>query len=127
MDEAQQYGKMDEVAILARTSPSCSVMWTGDHRQTREASRTLKTEDAKEFCRKFISRPLGLRSDTEYTQPHHLPSVFTRFLNGPDGSPIDRILSYLCVRHRSMCGTRSSCEQAAVAALCDCLAFIDGA
>ena len=34
LDEAQQYGNIDELMTLARTSAHCVVLWCGDHRQT---------------------------------------------------------------------------------------------
>ena len=34
LDEAQQYGNIDELMTLARTAANCLVLWCGDHRQT---------------------------------------------------------------------------------------------
>ena len=62
MDEAQQYGNIDELATLARAPNHCLVLWCGDHKQTPGGLRN--TTEAKMFRRKLLSRPLGLRCDS---------------------------------------------------------------
>ena len=73
LDEAQQYGNIDELMTLARTAGNYLVLWRGDHRQTPGGLRN--TTEAKMFRRKLLARPLGLRCDTEYVQPHLLGLV----------------------------------------------------
>ena len=62
MDEAQQYGNIDELTTLARLPAACIVLWCGDRKQTPGGLRN--TAEAKQFRRKLPSRPLGLRCDT---------------------------------------------------------------
>ena len=45
--------------------------------------------------RKLLSRPLGLRCDTEYFQPHLLGMVVAKFMVGTAGSMADRWAMYL--------------------------------
>ena len=80
LDEAQQYGNIDELMTLARSPAHCLLLWCGDHKQTPGGLRN--TTEAKMFRRKLLSRPLGLRCDTEYVQPHLLGSVVARFMTG---------------------------------------------
>ena len=93
LDEAQQYGNIDELMTLARAPAHGLVLWCGDHKQTPGGLRN--TTEAKMFRRKLLSRPLGLRCDTEYVQPHLLGSVVTRFMKGTAGSTADRWSTYL--------------------------------
>ena len=93
LDEAQQYGNIDEFTTLARLPASCMVLWCGDHKQTLGGLRN--TNEAKQFRRKLLCRPLGLRCDTDYVQPHYLCDVVSRFTIGPPGSMADRWASYL--------------------------------
>ena len=93
LDEAQQYGNIDELMTLARTSANCLVLWCGDHRQTPGGLRN--TTEAKMFRRKLLARPLGLRCDTEYVQPHLLGSVVAKFMIGTVGSTAEKWSSYL--------------------------------
>ena len=74
-DERQQYGNMEEAASIARTPRTCLEVWSGDHRQTPGGLQ--KTKEAKAFRRKLIKRPLALRSQTKYIQPHGLAGVVT--------------------------------------------------
>ena len=53
------------------------------------------TTDAKMFRRKLLARPLGLRCDTEYVQPHLLGLVGAKFMNGTVGSTAEKWASYL--------------------------------
>ena len=78
---------------LARTAGNCLVLWCGDHRQTPQKLRN--TTDAKMFRRKLLARPLGLRCDTEYVQPHLLGLVVAKFMNGAVGSTAEKWASYL--------------------------------
>ena len=89
LDEAQQY----ELMTLARTAGNCLVLWCGDHRQTPGGLRD--TTEAKMFRRKLLARPLGLRCDTEYVQPHLLGLVVAKFMNGAVGSTAEKWASYL--------------------------------
>ena len=59
-----------------------------DHKQTPGGIHN--TTEAKMFRRKLLSRPLGLRCDTEYFQLHLLGMVVARFMVGPAGSLADR-------------------------------------
>ena len=93
LDEAQQYGNIDELMTLARTAGNCLVLWCGDHRQTPGGLRN--TTEAKMFRRKLLARPLGLRCDTEYVQPHLLGLVVAKFMNGAVGSTAEKWASYL--------------------------------
>ena len=88
LDEAQQYGNIDELTSLARAPAHCLILWCGDHKQTPGGLRN--TTEAKMFRRKLLSRPLGLRCDTEYVQPHLLGTVVARFMVGSAGSMADR-------------------------------------
>ena len=47
------------------------------------------------FRRKLLARPLGLRCDTEYVQPHLLGLVVAKFMNGAVGSTAEKWASYL--------------------------------
>ena len=87
LDEAQQYGNIDELTTLARLPASCLVLWCGDHKQTPGGLRN--TSEAKLFRRKLLSRPLGLRCDTDYVQPHYLCDVVARFTIGSVGTMVD--------------------------------------
>ena len=93
LDEAQQYGNIDELMTLARSPAHCLVLWCGDHKQTPGGLRN--TTEAKMFRRKLHSRPLGLRCDTEYVQPHLLGSVVARFMTGSTGSTAEKWSTYL--------------------------------
>ena len=93
LDEAQQYGNIDELTTLARTPAHCLILWCGGHKQTPGGLRN--TTEAKLFRRKLLSRPLGLRSDTEYIQPHLLGAVVARFTVGTAGSMADRWSIYV--------------------------------
>ena len=93
LDEAQQYGNIDELMTLARTAANCLVLWCGDHRQTPGGLRN--TTEAKMFRRKLLARPLGLRCDTEYVQPHLLGLVIAKFMIGTVGSTAEKWASYL--------------------------------
>ena len=93
LDEAQQYGNIDELMTLARTAANCLVLWCGDHRQTPGGLRN--TTEAKMFRRKLLARPLGLRCDTEYVQPHLLGLVIAKFMVGTVGSTAEKWASYL--------------------------------
>ena len=85
LDEAQQYGNIDELMTLARSPAHCLVLWCGDHK------RGLRnTTEAKMFRRKLLSRPLRLRCDTEYVHSHLLGSVVARFMTGSTGSTADK-------------------------------------
>ena len=53
MDEAQQYGNIDELTTLARAPNHCLVLWCGDHKQTPGGLRN--TTEAKMFRRKLLS------------------------------------------------------------------------
>ena len=88
LDEAQQYGNIDELMTLARTAAHCLVLWCGDHRQTPGGLRN--TTEAKMFRRKLLARPLGLRCDTEYVQPHLLGFVVAKFMIGTVGSTAEK-------------------------------------
>ena len=87
--------KLNNMAIfaLARLPASCIVLWCGDHKQTPGGLRN--TSEAKQFRRKLLSRPLGLRCDTDYVQPHYLCDVVARFTIGSVGSMVDIWASYL--------------------------------
>ena len=93
LDEAQQYGNIDELTSLARVPAHCLILWCGDHEQTPGGLRN--TTEAKLFRRKLLSKPLGLRCDTEYIQPHLLGAVVARFIVGTAGSMADRWSTYL--------------------------------
>ena len=47
------------------------------------------------FRRKLLVRPLELRCDTEYVQPHLLGLVVAKFMNGAVGSTAEKWTSYL--------------------------------
>ena len=47
------------------------------------------------FRRKLLARPLGLRCDTEYVQPHLLGLVIAKFMIGTVGSTAEKWASYL--------------------------------
>ena len=47
------------------------------------------------MLRKLLSRPLGLRCDTEYFQSHLLGMVVAKFMVGTAGSMADRWAMYL--------------------------------
>ena len=53
------------------------------------------TTEAKQFRRKLLSRCLGLRCDTEYTQPHFMSEVVASFATGPAGSMVNQWSVYL--------------------------------
>ena len=93
MDEAQQYGNIDELTTLARAPNHCLVLWCGEHKQTPGGLRN--TTEAKMFRRKLLSRPLGLRCDTEYVQPHLLGKIVAKFMVGTAGSMADRWATFL--------------------------------
>ena len=82
-------GNLDEASAVARVPRRCLVVWCGDHMQTPGGLR--KTEDAKAFRRKLLRRPIALRGNTDYLQPHMLGSVVLRYLEGTDGSPVNDI------------------------------------
>ena len=77
-DVGQQYGNLDEASAVARVPRRCLVVWCGDHKQTHGGLR--KTEEAKAFRRKLLRRPIALRGNTDYLQPHMLGSVVVRCL-----------------------------------------------
>ena len=93
LDEAQQYGNIDELTTLARVPAHCLILWCGDHKQTPGGLRN--TTEAKLFRRKLLSRPLGPRCNTEYIQPHLLGAVVARFILGTAGSMADRWSTHL--------------------------------
>ena len=67
-DEGQQYGNLDEAAAIVRIPRNGLVVWCGDHKQTPGGLR--KGEGARAFRRKLMQRPVGLRGDTVFIQPH---------------------------------------------------------
>ena len=72
-DEGRQYGNLDEASAVAPVPRRCLVVWCGDHKQTPGGLR--KTEEAKAFRRKLLRRPIALRGNIDYLQPHMLGSV----------------------------------------------------
>ena len=104
LDEAQQYGNIDELTTLARAPAHCLILWCGDDKQTPGSLRN--TTEAEMFRRKLLSRPLGLRCDTEYVQSHLLGTVVARFMVGSAGSMADRWSTYL--RGKAAVGTLGS-------------------
>ena len=93
-DEGQQYGNLDEASAVARTPRRCIVIWCGDHKQTPGGLR--KTEEAKAFRRKLLQRPIALRGNTEYIQPHLLGKVVLRYLVDVD-DPLVRAIRTLLI------------------------------
>ena len=85
-----QYGNGSQLSIWRC---HCLVLWCGDHKQTPGGLRN--TTEAKMFRRKLLSRPLGLRCDTEYVQPHLLGKIVAKFMVGTAGSMADRWASFL--------------------------------
>ena len=79
-DEGQQYGNMEEASTIARTPRTCLEIWSGDHRQTPGGLQD--TAEAKKFRRKVLRRPLALRGETNYVQPHGLASIIARYVDG---------------------------------------------
>ena len=92
-DEGQQYGNLDEASAVARTPRKCIVIWCGDHKQTPGGLR--KTDEAKAFRRKLLRRPIALRGDTEYIQPHLLGKVVLRYLVDVDDPLVKAIRALL--------------------------------
>ena len=99
LDEAQQYGNLDELTTVARAPAQCLILWCGDHKQNLGGLRN--TTEAKQFRRKLLSRPLGLRCNTEYTQPHFMGEVVARFTTGPAGSMVKQWSLSSAERRRS--------------------------
>ena len=72
---------------------NCLIFWCGDRKQTPGGLRN--TTEAKQSRRKLLSRPLGLRCDTDYIRPHLLCDVVARFAVGPAGSMVIMWATYL--------------------------------
>ena len=83
-DEGQQYSNMEEASTVARTPRPVFEIWSGDRRQTPGGLQ--QTEAAKMFRRKLLKRPLARRCPTEYIQPHGLPDIAARYLEGHSDS-----------------------------------------
>ena len=90
LDEAQQFGNLDEVAAVARLPPFCLCIWTGDHKQTPGGLK--KTDEAKAFRKKIMRRPLGLRSGAPLFQPHRLMELLSQLAETPPDTIADSIM-----------------------------------
>ena len=90
LDEAQQFGNLDEVAAVARLPPFCLCIWTGDHKQTPGGLK--KTDEAKAFRKKIMRRPLGLRSGAPLFQPHRLMELLSQLAETPPDTVADSIM-----------------------------------
>ena len=92
-DEGQQYGNLDEASAIARVPRKGLVIWCGDHKQTPGGLR--KTDEAKAFRRKLMRRPIALRGDTKFIQPHMLGAIvlpYVQGLTGPQGEGLRQLL-----------------------------------
>ena len=92
-DEGQQYGNLDETSAIARVPRKGLVIWCGDHKQTPGGLR--KTDEAKAFRRKLMRRPIALRGDTNFIQPHMLGAIvlpYVQGVTGPQGEGLRQLL-----------------------------------
>ena len=83
-DEGQQYGNLDEASAIARVPRKGLVIWCGDHKQTPGGLR--KSEEARAFRRKLMRRPVALRGDTQFIQPHMLGAIVHPYVKDVAGS-----------------------------------------
>ena len=92
-DEGQQYGNLDESSAIARVPRKGLVIWCGDHRQTPGGLR--KTDEARAFRRKLMQRPIALRGDTNFIQPHMLGAVVLPYVQSVTGPQVDGLRQLL--------------------------------
>ena len=85
-DKGQQHGNLDESSAIARVPGKGLVVWCGDHKQTPGGLR--KSDEARAFRHKLMTRYIALRGDTKFIPPHMLGAIVHPYVQDAPGPQV---------------------------------------
>lgn len=84
IEEAQQYGEIDEMLAVSKTLRDCMMVYNGDCLQTPEGIGTHR--GAQQVRLQLTQQCHGLRRKTNLFMPHELSQVFKKLFGRGDST-----------------------------------------